>query len=100
MAALDYSFVVHTDKADYVTGENVTVTIFVRKNSRPAPMESVRLFIFKPDGKKVYAAKLTTDNNGIAMGVYQLEKQSEPGSYYVEVQGINSMIALSTFLVI
>ena len=95
-----YSFVVHTDKADYKNGDNVTVTIYVRKDNVPAPREPVRLFIFKPDGKKVYTGKRTTDNHGIAIGVYKIEKQYEPGSYYIEAQGVNNMIALSTFLVI
>lgn len=89
----------HTDKSQYYYGENVTITLFAKLDGSVLPNALIQLFVFRPDGKRVLRTKIKTDDCGVAVAVYRLQKKDFQGCYYIEAHGGYDTMALSSFLV-
>lgn len=87
-----------TDKSEYILPESVTVTVFMSANQQPTANEQVKIFIFEPNGKRLFRTLVITDRYGIATAVFRLQKKHAVGSYSVEVQTSDNTMSLTSFL--
>ncbi|HHX75282.1 MAG TPA: hypothetical protein GX699_10315 [Firmicutes bacterium] len=94
------SLKVAADRTSYMRGDNVLITVAAQKKNRAAAQEPVKLYVFAPDGKKVYQAKLSTDNLGKAMGMYRVGKNTAGGRYSIEAHSSAASVAFASFLIL
>ncbi|NLZ39424.1 MAG: hypothetical protein GX893_07445 [Firmicutes bacterium] len=100
MSMQDVILCIQTDRTQYLPGDNVAITVTAKKGEKALAQEKLKLSIFTPDGKKIFAASLQTDDNGKAIALYHLRNKDESGSYYIEVQNQDHYLALSSFIVL
>ncbi len=93
------SIAVTTDRSEYASNDNVTITVFTQKNDLPASKERLQVIVYRPAGKRIFRSSTTTDMYGISVVVLHLDKNQEPGSYHVEVHSKDGSMGLSSFLV-
>ncbi|NLZ93740.1 MAG: hypothetical protein GX922_07000 [Firmicutes bacterium] len=100
MSIQDVTLSIQTDRSQYLSGDNVTITVTAKQGESPITQENLKLYVFAPDGKKKFTASLRTDNYGKAIALYRLQKKDDSGSYYIEVQNQDRFLALSSFIVL
>lgn len=91
---------VATDKSAYEYREHVKITVQASFANRPAAKRRLRIAVFRPSGLRTFGGFFHTDNNGVAIAVFQLHRLDFPGSYSVEVHSKDGTMGLTSFLVI
>jgi uncharacterized protein YfaS (alpha-2-macroglobulin family) len=100
MPPIPVSLTAVTEKSNYSLFDQVKIQIMMKRGGIPAAGERIRIIVYRPTGSKVINTVIYTDNNGIALTLFQLKKKEPSGSYAVEAHSDDGSMALTSFLVI
>lgn len=89
-----------TDKSAYHYREHVKITVRATDGINPQAKQKIRIAVFRPSGVRTFGGFFHTDNNGVAIALFQLHRNDLSGRYSVEATAKNGVMGLTSFFII